>query len=178
MGIAGQGGIDKTALEKQWANQEARSKLSKQDRTLWDAARHTVRPYVYFDKVLIVWTAVQGQPVIKEILKVSGLETSFQDGIWLRMHAEIAGRDITINHCPRRLLPNLDIFGWVPFFNEMRYASADWDDPGAKRNLRLHTCFKMRSDSRDIRDVVEGHDYISELHVFRAIWPQYASTRF
>jgi hypothetical protein len=180
MGSAVSGGIDRPTLEKQWANHEARLKLNKDDKALWDSSRYTVRPYVYYNKVLIAWTVVKGQPQIKEIFKVIGLDVSFQDGVWLRMHAEIAGCDVMLSHAPRRLLPNLEVLAWMPYFNEVRFASADWDDLNAKKNLRLHACFKMRSrgDEPVTGLIREQHDFLSELHVFRELWPQYAVTRF
>jgi hypothetical protein len=174
------GQLDRPTLEKQWANQEALMKLSKEDRALWSTSRYTFRPFVYFDKIMVVWTVIKGQPQIKEVLKVVGIEASFQDGIWLRMQAEVAKREIMINHSPRRILPGLDVIAWVPYFNELRFVGPDWDDPSTKRNLRLHACFKMRTrgDVDPGSVIAEGHDFISELHVFREQFPQYASTRF
>lgn len=179
MGSIATGGIDRPALEKQWANQEARLKLGKEDKALWDAARYTVRPYVYYNKVLIVWAVIKGQPQIKEIFKVVGIDSNFQDGIWLRLYAEVAKREVLVTHSPRKLLPNINVFAWVPFFNELRFVSADWEDHNARRNLRLHACFKMHN-SGDERNaaLAEGRDYLSELHVFREQWPQYSDTRF
>jgi hypothetical protein len=178
MGNAVQGrGIDRDHYEKQWANHEARLKLSPEDKMLWDAARHTFRPYVYFDKVLVVWSVIKGEPQIKEVFKIEGLETSFQDGIWLRLQAQIAKRTVTLSHTPRRMLPDLDIIAWVPYFNELRYASGDWEDLDSRKNLRLHACFKMRAQYPGTT-LNEGQDYLSELHVFRAQFPQYAAVRF
>lgn len=172
------GEIDRPALEKQWAANEARLKLGREDKALWDAAHYTVRPYVYYNKVLLVWSIINGRPQVKEVLKVVSIDASFQDGIWLRLRAEIAKKEIQINHTPRRLLPGLDVIGWVPFFNEMRFVGGpDWNDVNARRNLRLHACFKMRSRGDEHRPV-EGHDYLTELHVFRDQFPQYADTRF
>lgn len=170
------GPIDRPALEKTWANQEARLKLSKEDKALWDSARYTVRPFVYYDKVLVVWTILKGQPQIKEVLKVVGIDANFQDGIWLRVHAEVAKREILINHTPRRIL-DFDVFAWIPFFNEVRFVSPDWENPQARRNMRLHTCFKMRGRGDEPRPI-EGQDFLSELHVFREQFPQYSDTRF
>lgn len=176
MGNSGTGGIDKNSLEKQWAGREARLKLSPDDRALWNSSQCTIRPFVYFDKIMIAWSVEKGQPQVKEVFKVNALDVSFQDGIWLRMHAEIANRDIVINHTPRRLLPDLKVFGWVPFFNELRFVSADWADVDARKNLRLTACFKtVQSDGAPLR---EGAHYISALHAFREQWPQYADTRF
>lgn len=179
MGIAVTGEpIDRRALEKQWANHEAQ-KLGHVDRALWQAARYTIRPYVYFNKVLIAWTVVKGEPQIKEVFKVTGVDMSFQGGVALRMYANVAKREITLTHSPRRILPNLDILAWVPFFNEIRFASADWGDLSSKKNLRLHVCLKMRENGDDMRvELVEGQDYLSELHVFREMFPQYRHTRF
>lgn len=174
MGSRQSGVIDKSAYEKQWASHEARQKLSKEDRHLFETARHTFRPYVYFDKVLVAWTMVQGEPRIKEVFKVVGIDVSFQEGIWLTMYAEVAKRELRISHSPRPLL-DLGVFAWVPFFNELRYASPDWEDPDARKNLRLHACFKTPSSPDH---TVEGHTYLTELHTFRETWPQYAKTRF
>jgi hypothetical protein len=178
-GISGSD-IDRPALEKQWANQEARAKLSREDRILWDDSRYTVRPFVYYNKVLVVWSVIKGQPQIKEILKVVGIEASFQDGIWLRLYAEVAKREVMINHTPRKLLPSIDVIGWTPFFNELRYVARDWNDNNPRRNLRLHACFKTRGRGDITPDSVlsEGQDFLSELHVFREQFPQYIDTRF
>jgi hypothetical protein len=179
MGRATQGGIDRPTLEKRWANYEARLKLGREDKQLWDASNCTIRPYVYFNKVLIAWTVIRGQPQIKEIFRVIGIDASFQDGVWLRLEAEIAGREVTISHSPRRLLPNLDVISWVPYFNEVRFASADWEDLDAKKNLRLCACFKTRErGDGENKLILPDHDYLSELHVFREQWPQYADVRF
>lgn len=176
MGRVDSGEINKPALERQWATQAARKGLNRDDRALWESSRYTVRPYVYFDKVLIAWTVVKGQPQIKEIFKVIGLDVSFQDGLQVRLYAEVAKTETLITHTPHRLLPNLDVFGWVPYFNEVRYASGNWDDPLSKKNLRLCVCLKMLDRGAD--RVPEGQHVLSELHVFREQWPQYADTRF
>ncbi len=172
---AGSGGIDRSAYEKDWANAEARLKLGGDDRQQWGASKYTVRPFVYFDKILIVWTLLKGQPQIKDIVAVVGIDISFQDGLWVRLKSKVTNNECVVNHTPRRIL-GLDIFAWMPFFNEMRYAGADWHDPEASRNLRLSCCFKMRHKPDET--LIEGSQYLSELHVFRSRWPQYADTRF
>lgn len=168
-------GFDRAAYEKEWANAEARLKLSSDDKAFWDTCKYTVRPFVYFDKILIVWSALKGQPQIKDILAVTSVDGSFQDGLWVRMRSKVTQQEFVVNHTPRKL-PGLDIFAWVPFFNELRYVSASWDDPMAPRNLRLSVCFKMRHKPDDM--LVENEVYLSELHVFRDRFPQYANTRF
>lgn len=176
MGNESNPGIDKAGYEKVWANHAARLHLSEADKTLWHASRYTMRPFVYFDKILIAWTVLKGVPQIKDILHVTSLDASFQDGIWLRVQSKVhKGPEHMVTHVPRRL-PGLEIFAWLPYFNELRYASAQWEDPSLPKNLRLAVCFKMRS--KPDFPLVEGEDYLSELHTFREQFPQYAHTRF
>lgn len=171
-------GLDKATLEKEWANTEARLKLGKADKAKWGELSYTVRPYVYFDKILIVWTVVKGQPQVKDIFTVTSIDASFQGGLWVKAKSKVTGFESVINHEPRRLATGLDVFAWLPFFNEVRYANpVDWNNPTAPRNLRLSACFKM-TQSPDTRLLREGVHYLSELHVFRDRFPQYADTRF
>jgi hypothetical protein len=172
------GGIDKAdraGYEKAWANQSARRTLNDEDKNLWAVARYTVRPYVYFDKILIAWSIVKGSPQVKDVLTVTALDASFQDGVWIKVRSKVSQRESLLTHAPRKL-EGLSIFAWVPFFNELRFASSDWSDPAATKNLRLSACFKMQQRPDDV--LQEGVDYLSELHVFREKFPQYANTRF
>ncbi len=167
--------IDRNALEKEWANREARLTLSDEDKKLWSSSRYTVRPYVYYDKILIAWHLQNGQPQVKDVLVVTGLDVSFSEGIWVRIKSKITSREVLVRHTPRRL-PGLNVFCWVPFFNELRFTSGDWEDVQAKRNLRLSLCFRMPDRPDD--NLAEGVDYLSELHVFREKFSQYRDTRF
>jgi hypothetical protein len=167
----------KAALEKQWANNEARLKLSGADKTSWRSLSHTIRPFVYYDKTLIIWSLVKGQPNVKDILAVTNVDGSFNEGLWVHIKSKVTGLTTIIDSTPRRLMPGLEVFAWMPFFNEVRYTGADWNDPAASRNLRLAVCFKMAADPHAPR-LHEGLHYLSELHVFRETFPQYADTRF
>jgi len=168
------GAIDKDGYEKQWATAAARQNLSQEDRLIWNESRYTIRPYVYHDKILIAWSYANGEPVIKDIFTVQSVEVSFQDGVWLKLVSEVNRRETIITHTPRRL-PDLKIFGWVPFFLELRFASADWDNPALARSLRMSACFKMMGKP----DVfVANQDFLTELHVFRDMFPKYQHTRF
>lgn len=168
--------IDKAGYEKSWANHAIRLKQADEEKALWSRSRYTVRPYVYFDKILIAWSVVKGEPQTDDVLTVTGMDASFTDGLWINFQSKLSGHaDFVITHVPR-LLPGLDIFAWVPFFNELRFASEDWDDPLAPKNLRLSACFKMRS--RPDESLIEGHHYLSELHVFREKFPKFRSVRF
>jgi len=173
MGIESSG-IDRAGLEKEWANKEARLKLSTADRSLWDSCRYTVRPYVYFDKIFVVWTYLKGQPQVKDILAVTSMDSSFQDGVWVRMVSKVTRHEHLMTHSPRKI-GNHELFAWVPYFNEVRFVSADWENLEAPRNLRLCACFKMKGRPEE---PVEGVDYLTALHVFRSQWPQYKDTRF
>lgn len=170
-------GLDKGTLEKEWANAEARLKLGKDDRAAWNKLTYTVRPYVYFDKILIVWTFEKDQPQVKDIFTVTSLDASFQDGLWVRAKSKVTGYEALLTHTPRRLAPGLDVFAWLPFFNELRFQSADWNNPAAPRNLRLAVCFKMQEHPQATR-LHEGVRYLSELHTFREQFPQFRDTRF
>lgn len=167
--------LDKGSLEREWANHEARLHLSPEDRSVWDALKYTVRPFVYYGKIFIVWHLVKGEPQVKDILNTVGIDASFRDGLWVRLRSEVTKEEFVITHKPRRL-PGTGVFVWLPFFNEMRFVSADWMDPMAPRNLRLSVCFKMRHKHEEILE--EGTDYLTELHTFRSRWPQYKDTRF
>jgi hypothetical protein len=169
-------GIDRSALEKRWANEQARLTMqTEEDKALWAACRYTVRPFVYYNKILLAWRPVKGQPVIQEVLTVTDINVNFQTGTWVHMKGRVSGQEVVITQVPRRILPNLDIVAWMPYFNEMRYSSQDWENPLSTRNLRLSACFKTR-DKPDL--IVEGQDYLTELHMFRERFPQYSKTSF
>lgn len=170
-------GLDKVQLEREWANAEARLKLSKEDRNKWAEMGYTIRPFVYFDKILVAWTVVKGEPQVKDIFTVTSLDASFQGGVWVKAKGKVSGHEALFTHTPQRLAPGLDIFAWVPYFNEMRFASQDWNNLSLPRHMRLSMCFKMEGNPLDIR-LREGAHYLSELHVFRSEFPQYANTKF
>ena len=165
---------EKSGYEKEWANNEARLKLSSEDRAIWNCCKCTIRPHVYFDKIFIVWSVKQGVPEILDVLTVESVDATFEMGIWVHAASKLTKAKHVITHTPRRL-PGLDVFVWVPFFNEIRFASNDWNDVTAPRSLRVSLCFKTRDNKQRL---VEGQHYVTELHVFRDQWPQYASTRF
>lgn len=168
--------IDKASYEKKWANHLARLNLNSSDKVIWNQSSWTIRPFVYYDKILVAWTIVRGEPQVKDILAVTSLDASFQDGVWITLQSKIlGGPSQLVTHSPRRL-NGLDLFVWVPFFNEMRFHGPEWDNPMSPRNLRLTMCIKMQSDPNHIYQ--DNRDFISELHVFRERFPQYADTRF
>lgn len=169
-------GQDKATLEKEWANAEAR-KLGKDDKAAWQRLGHTVRPFVYFDKILVVWTLKKGEPQVLDIFTVNGVDVDFTSGVTINASGKVSGHDITITQYPQRLAPGINVFTWLPYFNEIRYSSQNWDNPSLPRALRLSACFKMTEDPRRER-LREGIHYLSELHVFREQFPQYADTRF
>lgn len=169
-------GQDKAMLEKEWIAAEARLKLSPADKAKWAGLGCTIRPYVYYDKLLVAWHLVKGQPQVKDIFQAVSVDANFQGGLWVCLRSKVTNEEITLTHTPQRLSADLDIYGWMPFFNEVRYASADWNNLKLPRNMRLTACFKM-VDNPDVR-AREGQDYLSELHIFRERFPQYSDTRF
>lgn len=167
--------LDKSALEREWVANEARLTLSPEDRIAWDTLRYTMRPFAYYDKIFIVWTLVKGEPQVKDILTVNAIDASFRDGLWVRLESDVTKQEYIVGNRPRRL-GNLGVFAWLPFFNEVRFVSADWNNLTAPRNLRLSICFKMRHKFEEMLE--ERTDYLTELHAFRSRWPQYRDTRF
>ena len=170
------GGIDKATYEKEWANTEARARLNDTDKAKWAEMGHTIRPFAWWNKIFIVWTYVKGQPQIKEIFNTVSMDASFTDGVWVKLKSTITDRETIITQYPTRLAPGLDLFAWVPYFNELRFASAEWSNPSLPRSLRMSVCFKSKFDPD--KTSREGIDFISELHVFRERFPQYRETRF
>ena len=173
----GERSIDKSALEREWAEDEARLKLEPEDRETWNRLGFVIRPFVYFDKILIAWSYQDGLPVIKDIFTVLYMDGSFQGGLWVRIKSKTTGVESVLRHQPQRLAPGLDIFAWLPFFNEVRFVSANWNNPTLSRAARLSACFRMVGDPRR-EALLSGRDYLSELHVFREQFPQYSQTRF
>lgn len=169
------GKIDKGSLEREWANHEARLILSPDDRAAWDDMRYVVRPFVYYDKIFIVWHLVKGEPQVKDIFTATTVDASFRDGLWVRLRSSVTSQECIVSHRPRRLLDS-GVFVWVPFFTEVRFVSADWSDPAAPRNMRLSICAKMRHNHELLLE--ERCDYLTELHSFRARFPQYRDTKF
>jgi hypothetical protein len=172
----GSAAIDKGALERDMASSEVRAKLSARDRSVWEALRWTVRPYVYYDKILIAWAYTKGRPEILDVFTVESIECSFQQGMWARLRSEQLGEQVIVTHTPRRLSPELRIFAWLPFFNEVRFHGPDWHNPNSPKNLRVSMCFKMPMSPKE--PLREGVHYISEMHTFREQWPEYSTTRF
>lgn len=177
MGTRNTGGIDKATYEKEWASTEARSRLNPADKAKWAEMGHTIRPFAWWNKIFIVWTLVKGSPQVKDILNVVSMDASFTDGVWIKLKSSVTGNETIITQYPQRLAPGLDVFAWVPYFNELRFASAEWSNPSLPRSLRLSVCFKTIADPVQMR-LKEGIDYIQELHTFREQFPAYRDTRF
>lgn len=170
-------GQEKAVLEKEWANAEARLKLGQDDKSVWSALRHTIRTFAYYDKIFVVWALIKGEPVIRDVFTVQSVDATFQGGLWIKASGKISGHEAVITQTPQRLAPGLDIFAWVPYFNELRYASGDWSNYNLPRHLRSSVCLKMRHDPED-RFLGEGVVCITEMHLFRQRFPQYSQTRF
>ena len=92
-------GQDKATLEKDWAAAEARLRLSRDDKAAWNTLGYTVRPYVYFDKILVVWTIIKGEPQVKDIIAVTDIDGSFQGGLWVKAKSKARG-DSSARTCP------------------------------------------------------------------------------
>lgn len=176
MGTAVLTPADKATFEKEWAAAEARLKLGAEDKAKWMALGYTIRPYVYYDKILVAWTLVKGQPQIKDIFQAIAVDATFQGGLWVRLKSKVTDTEVILTHTPQRLTKDLDIFGWLPYFNEVRFASADWNNHTLPRSMRLNACFKMGANPAP-RPKENSH-FLSELHAFREQFPQYRDTRF
>jgi len=144
------------------------------EQAVWGPLRYTQRPFVYFDKIFIVWAYVNGLPQVRDILVVTNVTLSFQTGTWLHLLSKVTGQTQIITHTPRQLQGHR-IFAWVPYFLETRFVTRDWADANAPRHLKLQACFKSMA-SRE--QVLENVDYILELHEFRSTFPAYKETRF
>jgi hypothetical protein len=168
-------GLDRAAWEKRWANEEVQLRGSDTDKRLWAACRYVTRPFAYFDKLFVVWRCEQGKPVIREVLTVTNVTVNLQLGVWVHLYGKVSKKDFILTHTPRKFSPDFSVMGWVPFFSEFRYTGEDWENPASVRNLRLNVCFRMldRPDR-----LVEGQDYISELHDFRRDFSEYRDTKF
>ena len=167
-------GLDKVHYEKEWAAQEARLRLDTESRSKWESAAYTFRTFVYFKKILVAWQKHGTEIVVKNVFTVISMDANFREGIWVRVR-DRDNKEHVITHTPR-LLGDVNVFAWVPYFNEVRWHASDWSDPTSPKALRLAACFKTQFSPHE--PLHEGQDYLSELHVFRSQFPQFAKVRF
>jgi hypothetical protein len=167
-------GLEKTQLEKSWAEHEATNKLTPTEFALWKRMGHLFKPVAYHHKIFIAWTMQGDTPQVKEVFTVQSVDCSFQAGMWITVYAKVANTHFTLDYTPR-LLPGVDIFGWLPHFNEARYVSRDWSDMSQPMALRMNLCLRMMVTPERLQ---ENRDYIQEVHVFREMFPQYSETKF
>jgi hypothetical protein len=167
-------GLDKVRYEKEWAAQEARLRLDSESRSKWEASTYTFRPFIYYKKILVAWEQRGASIVVKDVFTVVSMDANFREGVWVKVRDQ-SGKEHIITHTPR-LLGDSNIFAWIPYFNEVRWHAGDWTDPTAPKSLRLAACFKMQYSPND--PLLDGQEYLSELHVFRHRFPEYAKTRF
>lgn len=165
---------DKATLEKRWAHTSVMFSCPEEEKAVWAPLRYTQRPFVYFDKIFIIWAYVNGLPQVRDVLVVTNVTLSFQTGTWLHIESKLTKAVQVVTHAPRQLLGHR-VFAWVPFFLETRFVARDWADPAAPRHLKLQACFKSAASREQI---LEGVDYILELHEFRSAFPTYKDTRF
>jgi len=165
---------ERTRYEQIWAGQMARENLNPQDLLLWEQCRQVIRPHAYYNKIYVVWSLQGGAPVVRDVLAVVEASLALQTGIHIHLASRETRDNYVITASPSRI-GNFEIFAWVPYFNEVRFAGRDYSKPGG-RNVRTTLCFKTFAPVG--APPVEGQDYISELHVFRKDWPAHADTRF
>jgi hypothetical protein len=164
---------DKGHLERLWVNREAAKHLPAGDHTLWNSLASTHRVYLGIGRTLLVWQYIQGEP--KPVYAVTATSTglSFAEGL----HVNLESKDFKFkaSHIPKRL-PNTYCFLWIPMFSECRWAPLDYDRSDDDKYCTVPVCIKMASNA--IKDLTEGHYYVSSVTQFRQNWPQFRDLKF
>lgn len=153
--------LDKRKLEVTWADQQAHRTLTKQDLGIWKACSSAHRVYLSPGYKLVHWRLLAGQPTIISNYILEEVVTGAKGTRYL------LGQNLVkfqFTHKPS-LLPDTDIFIWVPYFNELRHKpdGEDFLEGGGHTSVSL--CIKQRSNP--IHNPTPGHDYFTTLQEFQ-----------
>lgn len=155
--------------EHNWANRAVRDNADATDRGLWFSLRHTSRTHAHIRKTYIVWHLADGKAEILDVLRLADADLSVNYGMSVTFQRRDGTRAV-FNSTPSRLT-GLDVFIWVPAFATVRWCPEDWEQPGARRLLRLPLSFKQ---TRSLADgPVQGPHYLSELADFTRLNPEH-----
>lgn len=167
---------ERIRLEFTWANGAVRE-ATPDDADAFQGLRHGSRMFVYPDKLLIAWSLDAGLHdgvTIHNVYRVTGIDCDFLEGIRLVLCDQQDQRHL-ISHVPIRL-PGLDVFLWMPAFNEVRFTPKDWFKPMRPTQFRVGLNFKQTRSLAGGPE--EGCHYFSELVDFRRRFPHLSDLRF
>lgn len=156
--------------EHNWANRAVKDGLPTATKALWHTFRHASRVHAFPHRTYVVWHLVDGLPVVLDTVRIADVSLSLERGVTvlLKLSKELGCQ--LVSSTPSKL-PGLDVFFWVPAFNEVRWCPNDWNDHGSARILRIALNFKqMRSLANG---PVEGAHYLNELEDLRKLYPDF-----
>lgn len=165
-------GLDKPALEREWIEWLAQAFQGAQ-RRLWNRLGYVHRLAARDNSTYIIWEVVDGSPLVRDYATVVDMVASFKQGLCVKLCLSsdpqvINTKHFEVSHAPVQL-NNYPLFMWIPFFNEMRFASYFWSNPQAARELQFSLCVKQQSDSETV--LVNGEFHVTLLSKFQKQWP-------
>jgi hypothetical protein len=165
---------DKLRYEHNWASRALKNLGDKDLSEAWHTHRCVKRSNLFLNRVLVAWHVVDGDVKVQHVFKVVGCGLSFTEGPWVVLQDEAQHRYV-IGTVPCRL-GGLNVFPWLPRFNDVRFTPTEWDNANSPPMLRIAMVYRQGHDLKD--GPVEGVDYLSDLNDFKRQAPKYRDARF
>lgn len=164
---------ERVHLEHSWANRAIKDNGSPVDRGLWSNFRYSSRTHTHEKKRYVAWHLVDGKVEILDVLRLECASLSLDYGIGLTLSRRDGTRH-AVTSTPSRP-QGLDVFFWVPAFNDVRWLPTTFADAGSERLLRVAMNFKQ---ARGCKPAVEGTHYVEEFAEFMKHHPEHETTNF
>lgn len=140
----------------------------------FDSLKYTHRDYVCVNRSFVVWTIVDGKPVIKAALHTDSIELTAKGlavkFVIVRPGAHGLGRFFAMPQPAK--VEDLDLFMWIPAFCDLHYIPFNYSDPESP--WRISVSIMVKSQGRPDKGQEEGCSYFASKKDFVKYWPEFA----
>ena len=164
MNLRTNGPLDKRVYETLWARHMAATTLTQADHKTWLSYRSVDKIYLGSSDRLVVWQRIAGRNQAVKHLRFVGMELC---GGELTYTFSCDKTTFVVDHFPK-WFSDLQVFLWIPHFNEMRNQPDDWNHPDEPFHLTFGLSLWQKSNP--VKEVVSGHSYCTTERTFLNQW--------
>ena len=162
---------DRARLERQWSVETAQTRLSAEDLGVWEQGRHVHRVMVFQDKTLLHYRNSRRGPELLNVLRVAGVDASFQSGLEVGLLFEGKPQIQSFGHKPKRLRPDSSIFLWTAFFPDLQRTKMGDGDFSTWFAVAVKQVTKPEN-------MLNGAEHLVEVKHFKSLFPQYKNATY
>lgn len=162
---------ERARFERNWSAEAAQEALTQDDLGVWFAGKHVQRMMVFQDKVLLHYSNTSKGPKIHNIVRIRGLDASFDAGLSVNISFNDDPGIHTFGHHPTKLRDESSVFIWTTYFPDFQRTKLTGG------NFATWFAIAIKQETKP-EHVVKGAEHLVEVKHFKQIFPQYKNTTF